>query len=114
MAIYQEPRVKLINTHLNKLKSTTKNKTETAFRLNKKNFEDEELSHDLFLTTRQTTKVRNAFGNSMSIDIKLSQGEISKVILSGRSFGSSLGNLGKKTLTNIAITLARYNLHILD
>ena len=28
-------------------------------RLNKKDFEDEELSHELFLTTIQATKLRN-------------------------------------------------------
>ena len=32
---------------------TTKNRTGTILRLNKKNFEDEELPHDLFLTTIQ-------------------------------------------------------------
>ena len=46
----------------------------------------------------------------MSTDIKLSKAQISKIIQSGRSFGSWLGNLGKKALTNIAILLARYNL----
>ena len=35
---------------------------------------------------------------------------ISKVIQSGGSFGSCLGNLGKKALINIAIPLARDNL----
>ena len=45
MASYQEVRVKLTNTQLNKLKSLAKNKRGTILRLNKKNFEDEELSH---------------------------------------------------------------------
>ena len=45
MVNYQEARVKLTNTQLNKLKSAAKNKTETILRLNKKNFEDEELPH---------------------------------------------------------------------
>ena len=36
MANYQEARVKLTNTQLNKSKSTTKNKTGTILRLNKK------------------------------------------------------------------------------
>ena len=49
---YQEARVKLTNTQLNKLKSTAKNKTVTILRLNKKKFEDEELRHELFLTSR--------------------------------------------------------------
>ena len=37
--------------------------------VNQKNFEDEEFLHELFLTTRQTTKTRNAFTNNMSTDI---------------------------------------------
>ena len=80
MAIYQKVRVKLTNAQLNKLKSATKNKTGTILRLNKKNFEDEELSHELFLTTRETTKIRNAFDNNMSTDIKLGKAQISKII----------------------------------
>ena len=35
-----------------------------------KNFQDTELSHELFLITRQKTKIRNAFANSMLMDIK--------------------------------------------
>ena len=70
MASYQEARVKLTNTQLNKLKSAGKNKTGTILRLTKKNFEDEELLNELFLTTRQTTKIRNAFENNMSADKK--------------------------------------------
>ena len=46
----------------------------------------------------------------MSADIKLSKAQISKIILSGGSFGSWLGNLGKKALANIAIPLARGSL----
>ena len=71
MSHYQEARVKLTNAQLNKLKSTAKNKTGTTLRMNKKNFKDEDLAHELFLTTRQTTKIKNAFLNDMSTDIKL-------------------------------------------
>ena len=31
------------------------------YRMTKKTFQDEELPHELFLTTRQKTKIRNAF-----------------------------------------------------
>ena len=106
MANYQKVRVILTNTQLNKLKSAAKNKTGTTLRVNKKNLEDEELLH---LTTRQTTKIKNTFAN-MSTDIKLSKAHLSKIIQSGRSFGSWLGNLGNKVLTNIAVPLARDNL----
>ena len=109
MANYQEARVKLTNTQLSKLKSTAKNRTGTILKLNKRNFEDEELPHELFLTTRQTTKIRNAFANNISTDIKLSKAQISKIIQSGGSFGSWSVNLGKKALTNIDIILARNN-----
>ena len=37
--------------------------------------------------------IRNAFSNTMSTDIKLSKAEISRIIQSGGSFGSWLGNL---------------------
>ena len=46
----------------------------------------------------------------MSTDIKLSKVHISKIIQSGGSFGSWLGNLRKNPLTNVAIPLARDNL----
>ena len=73
MSNHQEARVKLTNTQLNNLKPAARNKTGTILRLNKKNFEDEELPHELFLTTRQITKIRNALTNNMSTDIKVSK-----------------------------------------
>ena len=103
MTNYQVARIKLKNTQLDKLKFAAKNKTGTILRLNKKNFEDEELPHEPFLTTRQTTKVRNAFANNKSTDIKLSKAQISKIVQSGGYFGSWSANSGKKTLTNVAI-----------
>ena len=82
MANQQEARVELTNTQLNKLKPAAKNNTGTILRLNKENFEDEELPHELFITTRQTTKLRNAFANNMSTDIKFSKAQISEIIQS--------------------------------
>ena len=105
MANYQGARVKLTNTSLNKLKSAAKNKAGTILRLNKKNSEDEELSHDLFLTTSRTTKITNDFANNMTSDIKLTKAQISKIIQLGGSFGSWLGNSGKKVLTKLVIPL---------
>ena len=46
----------------------------------------------------------------MSRDIKLSKAQISKIIQSGGSFNSLLGNLGTKVITDLAIPLARNNL----
>ena len=52
----------------------------------------------------------NVIINNISTNIKLSEAQISKLIQSGGSFGSWLGNLGKISLTNIAIPLGRDNL----
>ena len=68
------------------------------------------MPHELILTTRQTTKITNAFANNTSPDIKLSKAQKSKIIQPGGSFGSWLANLGRKALTNVAIPLARDNL----
>ena len=73
MANYEELRVKLTNTQLKKLKPAGKSITGATLRLSKKNFHDKELAHELFLTTRQKTRIRNTFTNSMSTDIKLSK-----------------------------------------
>ena len=51
---------------------------------------------ELFLTTIQTTKIRNACANNMSTDIKLNKTQITKIIQSGQAFVSLLANLGKK------------------
>ena len=110
MVNYQEARVKLTYTQLNKLKSAAKNKTGLILRLHKQNFNNEKLPNALIIATRQTTKIRDAFANVTSTYVKLSKAQISKIIQSGGYFGSCLGNLGKKAPTNIAIPLARDNL----
>ena len=54
--------IQLTNMQLKKLNSAVKNMAATILRLNlKKKFEDEKLTHNLLLTTRQTTKIRNTF-----------------------------------------------------
>ena len=57
MENYEEARVKQTNTQLNKLKSAAINKTGTILKVTKKKFQDEELPHELLLTTRQKTKI---------------------------------------------------------
>ena len=68
-------------------------------RIIKTTFQDEELPHDLFLI-RQKAKIRNAFSNNMSTDIKLSKAQLSKIIQSagfvGKTLGNMMGNIGKK------------------
>ena len=46
--------------------------------------------YELLLTTKQKTKLRNAFNNNMSTDIKLSKAQIKKIIQSGGFLGSLL------------------------
>ena len=97
MANDLEARVKLTNALLNKLKSVAKNTTGTILRLYKKNFEDEELPHKLFLTTRKTTKTKNVFAKNIFTDIELSKAQVSKIVKSGGTFCSWLANLGKNS-----------------
>ena len=53
-----------------------------------KMFDGNYVHHELLLTTRQGTKLRNAFDSNISTDIKLSKAQISKINQSGRFSGS--------------------------
>ena len=46
-------------------------------------FNGRNLPHELLLTTRQETKIRNTFNNNTSTDIKHSKAQINKIIQSG-------------------------------
>ena len=64
----------------------------------------------MLLTTRQTTKLRNAIENNMSTDIKLSKAQISKIIQSGGFLGNLLGPLlktGLPLIKNVTKSLAK-------
>ena len=61
MTIYEEARIKITSTQLNKLKSAAKTRNGEALAISKKKNQDEKLLHELFLATRQKTKIRNAF-----------------------------------------------------
>ena len=56
-------------------------------------FNGNHLPHNLFLSTRQKTKLKNAFNNIMSTYLKLSKAQISKIIQSGGFLGSLLSKL---------------------
>ena len=51
--------------------------------MNMKMFNGNDLPHKLLLTAIQKTMLRNVFNNIMSTDIKLSKGQLSKIIQSG-------------------------------
>ena len=78
MVEYNTINAKLTNLQLNKLKTAVKSNEGTTLRLGAKNFNKEELPHELFLTQKQTTKLRNTINNNMSTDIKLSKAQIKK------------------------------------
>ena len=61
--------------------------------MNARMFNGNNLPHELFLTTRQTTKLRNTIENNMSTYIKLRKSQISKIIQSGGFLGKILGPL---------------------
>ena len=69
MVEYNKVNVKLSDTQLKKLKTAVKNKTGAALRTSLKIFNGTDLPHELLLTTRQKTKLRNAFSNTMSTDL---------------------------------------------
>ena len=58
-----------------------------------KNFNKENLTHELLLTKTQTTKLRNAINNNMSTGIKLSKAQIKKIIQSGGFLGLLLSKI---------------------
>ena len=106
MVEYNKVNVKLADTQLKKLKTAVKNKTGTTLRINLKMFNGNNLPHELLLTTRQKTKIRNAFSNNMPTDLKFSKAQSFKIIQSGGFLGSLLSKLAVP-LTNIAIPLAK-------
>ena len=83
MVEYSNVNVKLSDTRLKKLKTAVKDKAGTTLRISLNVFNGNDLPHELLLlTTRQKTKLRNAFNNNnMSIDLKLSKAQISKINL---------------------------------
>ena len=75
------------------MKTTAKNQIGVTLRMNIKIFDGNNLPHELLLTIRQKTNLRNAFENNMSTDIKLSKAQIPKIILCGKFLGSLLSKL---------------------
>ena len=70
-------------------------------------FKENNLTYKLLLKTRQKSKLKNAFENNMSTDIKLSKTQISKIIQSGALLGPLLSKTAGP-LMKVAIPLAKY------
>ena len=73
MVEYSKVNVKLSDAQLKKLKTAVKKKTGTTLRMSLKMLDGNDLPHELLLTTRQKTKLRNAFNNNISTDLKFSK-----------------------------------------
>ena len=106
MVEYSKVNDKLSDTQLKKLKTAVKNKTGTTLRITLKMFNGNNLPHELLLTTRQKTKLRNALNNNMSTDLKYSKAQISKIIQSGGFLEPLLSKLADP-LMKVAIPLAK-------
>ena len=106
--------VKLSDSQLNKLKSAIKNGTEVTLSLsaniigdsnNENNFPNK-----LLLTNTQVSKLRKAFANNSSTNMKLSKTEWHKIGKSGGFLGRLLGPLLKTELPlmrNVLKSLAK-------
>ena len=79
---YSTVNVKLTDTQLKKLKTDVKSKTGMTLRMSLKMIDRNDQRHELFVTTRQKTNLRNAFNNSLSTDLKLTKAQISEIIQS--------------------------------
>ena len=106
MVEYTKINVKLTNLQLSKLKKAVKSNEGATLRIGIKNFNKEDLPHELLLTTRQSTKLRNAINNNLATDIKLSKAQIKKIIQSGGFLGKLLSKLAGP-LMKVAMPLAK-------
>ena len=106
MIEYSNVNVKLSNIQLKKLKAAVKDNTGAALTMSLKMFNHDNLPYELLLTTRQKTKLRNSFHKNMSIDIKLSEAQITKIIQSGGFLKSLLSKLAVP-LAKVAIPLGK-------
>ena len=71
MVEYNKVNVKLSDSQLNKLKFAAESQTEVSLWMNIKMFNGNSFPHELLLTTRGQTKLRNGFENNMPPDMKL-------------------------------------------
>ena len=99
MVEYTKVNVKLSDNQIKKLKDAVNRGTN--LRISLKMFNGNDLPHELLLTARQKTKIRNAFNNNMSTKLKFSKALINKIIQSGGFLSKLLGPLLKTGLSLI-------------
>ena len=100
MVEYTKINCKLTNVQLNKFKKSVKTNEGPTLSLGIN------IRHELLLTTRQNTKIRNAINNNLATDIKLSKAQIKKLIQSGGFLGKLLSKLAGP-LMKVTMLLAK-------
>ena len=101
MVEYSKVNVKLTDRQLKQLKTVVKDKTGTTLRMNLKMFDGNDLPHELLLTTRQKTRLKNAFNNNMSTGLQISK------IIQSRGFSGSLLSKLAGPLMKVAVPSAK-------
>ena len=84
MVEYSKVNVKLSDRQMKQLKNAAKGETGTTLRVILKMLDGNDLPCELLLTVRQKAKLKNAFNNKMSTDVRLSKAQY------GRFLGSLL------------------------
>ena len=114
MTQYNRVNVKLSNSQLIKLKSAIKNENDVVIRLSPRMIGDsndkDNFPHELLLTDRLVSSTRKAFSNNLSVDIKFSKTQLSKMIQSGGVLAKLLGHLlktGLPLIKNVITPLAK-------
>ena len=109
MTQYNMLNVKLSNSQLNKLKPAAKNGTEVTLNLSSNligsSNDETDFSHKLILIDTQVSKIRKAFANSSSANIKFSKSQLHKIGQSRGFLGRLLGSLSKTGLSLIGNAL---------
>ena len=101
MVEYTKVNARLSDSQIKTRKDAVSNNTGTTLRISLKTFNGNNLPHELLLATRQETKIRNAFNNNRSTDLKLSKAQINKIVQPGGFLGKLLGPLLKTGLSLI-------------
>ena len=114
MTQYNSLNVKLSNSQPNKLKSGIKNDTEVTLKILSNVVDDcndeTNFPYKLLLTNTHVSKLRKAFSNNSSVNIKLPKTKLHKIGLSGDVLGRLLGLLlktGLPLMKNVLKPLAK-------
>ena len=97
MTQYNTLNVKLSNSQLNKLNSGIKTGSEVTLKISSNvvgdSNDENNFPHKLLLTNAQVLKLRKAFANNSSANIKLSKTQLHKIGQSGGFLGRLLGKM---------------------